>query len=71
MMTLGQLGELGDLLCRHYDKLPPGVDITSLRTAMARLVRVGHEGCRHRLGDDRCSVVRREVEVSDQDSKSV
>ncbi len=81
-----QLAEkIGDLLCDHYDKLPCGVDITSLRLAMREIAHVGHLGCRQRCDsvscigeiDDEPSLYSGERQpkvcdfVSDRESKSV
>lgn len=39
---------VGDQLCRHFDGIKPGTDITELQFAMMIIGKTGHEGCRLR-----------------------
>lgn len=48
-LTPQDLQAVADLLCQHYDRLPPGAEVTDLRLAMRAFAHAGHVGCRTRL----------------------
>ena len=48
-MKMHDVNEVGNNLCKHYDRLPTGIDQTYLRIAMRLIAWEGHLGCRQRL----------------------